>query len=89
MKYEKEFEMFLNQDKVQEYYYKINKINKIGNYYEIFVDNTEEIEEKYDIIIDRFYDYLIRNNINCEFEDVYNNCYEHISVYDTKEFCEN
>lgn len=93
MKYEKEFEAFLNQDMCQDYYYKISSVNKIfgnkGMFFEIFVDNIDEIEDKEDVIIERFYDYLTIHNINCDIEDLFYNFCDYVSVYDTEEFCEN
>ena len=91
MKYKEKFEMFLKEDENNNYYYKTSHINILigknnDNYYEIFIDNANEIEDKESIIIERFFYYLDEKKIDYSVERLYNSMIEFINVYDSQEY---
>lgn len=88
MKYEKEFMSFLQEDININYYYEITSINIVkgstGNFYEIHIKNASELEDKSDIIIERFMYYLDEKGINYDVETLYHDMSEYLEVYDNE-----
>ena len=91
MKYDKEFKEFLKQNTNTNYYYydityvNVIKGNKDKDFYEVFVDNINELENKEDCIIMRFMTYLDEHDIRYDFEELYYDTLEYVSVYDRRE----
>ena len=87
MIYKKEFNDFLKYDMEKDYYYKIDYVLDDNNYYDIFVNHLDEIEEyKEDVVMERFIRYLDINNIDYQLEEMYYNTIEYISFYDSNEY---
>lgn len=88
MKYEKEFMSFLQEDINTNYYYEITSVNIIkgstGNFYEIHIKNASELEDKSDIIIERFMYYLDEKGISYNVEELYYDTNEYLEVLDNE-----
>lgn len=88
----KHFEVFLEYDMQQDYFYKINCYKKLvgikSYYYEIELqeDVLLSSEELIDIIVDRFLDYIdkFKIEIKTEYEEeIVNWVYDYVCVYGT------
>ena len=97
---DKYFEDFLNEEirlgNNGYYYYSVRQWRKFNNgYYEIGVKNLEDLiydeegelkdeSEEYDMIVERFVDYLYNNNVLDDkhyVEEIFNALIEKISIY--------